>query len=243
MVSLNTELKSLIKSWGADLVGFGDISKGEERKLLTSELAHFTVAISMAVRLQPCPSYKPHDKQRDDHQKIVDNMRENEDVIQRLDVILKKTTQKLKSCGYRYFAIPPVHTADDQRFIMALYNMFPHRTAATLAGLGWIGKNGMLINGQYGPNLVWATVLTNAPITTTSPQLVNLCARCDICQKACPAGAIKGINWSRDRGNDEVIDIRACEKYMETNKARFGRPVCGICFMACPLGAKTTRAG
>ena len=41
--------------------------------------------------------------------------------------------------------------------------------AATSAGLGWIGKNGLLINREFGPRLSLVTVLTDAAIDTDMP--------------------------------------------------------------------------
>lgn len=241
MVLEEKTLRKLLHAWGADMVGVGDISKIDENEPLPEELKHFTQAISIAIRLHPTSNMSGKFDNGDDHQRMIDYMEENEDVVKKLNYIIKKVGKEIKKSGFNYLAIPPIHSVDDNRFISTLYPLFPHRTAATLAGLGWIGKNGMLINGAYGPNLVWATILTNTRFNASRPQLLSLCYGCKLCEMACPVNAIKGVNWSRAMGNNQIIDFETCETYMTLNEERFGRPVCGICFLACPIGAKTTR--
>lgn len=236
-------LKKLIREWGADLVGIADISAEEAKMALPAELMNFSRAISIAIHCRSHDSLRSKSPNEDLSELMIRYIESNQDVVASLNLILKKLCKQLKSYGSRCFALPPIHTADDRRFVTVLYPMFPHRTAATLSGLGWIGKNGMLINGEYGPNLVWATVLTNADIVPGEPQEQSLCFGCRLCQEVCPAGAILGINWSRSRGNAAVLDVTACAGQMEKNAERYGRPVCGVCFMACPMGSRHTRGG
>ena len=71
-------------------------------------------------------------------------------------------------------------------FISKLYSLFNHKMAATSAGLGWIGKNGLLISTDYGPRLSLATVLTDAPLEPDAPMEHSLCGECMLCMKHCP---------------------------------------------------------
>lgn len=241
MDSRTENLKRRIREWGADIVGIGDLTQEEEREALSGEFKHFTRAISIAIHCHTSGNSRPSQSAIDDHERMGKYIEKNEDVTKKLNLILDKTSKHIKKQGYKCLALPPVRNTDDRRFVSALFNLFPHRMAATSSGLGWIGKNGMLINGEYGPNLVWATILTDAGLAPTAPSLDSQCADCRLCQTACPVGAIPGINWRRADGNRELIDTKTCEAFMRGNAERYGRPVCGICFMACPLGAKVTR--
>jgi len=234
-------LKKLIREWGADLVGIADITTDEAKKALSAELKSFSRAISIAIRCRSHDTLRSKSDAEDLSEMMNRYIESNQDVVEKLNQIIKNTCKQLKGNGDRCFCLPPIHTADDRRFVTVLYPLFPHRTAATLSGLGWIGKNGMLINGEYGPNLVWATVLTNADIAAGQPQEQSLCFGCRLCQEMCPAGAILGVNWSRSRGNAAVLDVKACGEQMAKNSGRYGRPVCGVCFMACPMGSRHTR--
>lgn len=227
--------------WGADIVGIGDLTGKAERKVLSDEFKHFTRAISIAIHFHTSDNSGPGQPVIDDHERMGKYIEKNEDVTKKLNDILDKTSKHIKKEGYKCLALPPVRNTDDRRFVSVLFNLFPHRMAATSSGLGWIGKNGMLINGQYGPNLVWATILTDADLVPSAPMLESQCADCRLCQAACPVEAIRGINWTRAGGNRELIDIKTCEAFMRGNADKYGRPVCGICFMACPLGARVTR--
>ena len=59
--------------------------------------------------------------------------------------------------------------------------------AATSAGLGWIGKNGLLISPDHGPRLSLATVLTDARLRPDEPIEHCLCGECMLCIEHCPS--------------------------------------------------------
>ncbi len=67
----------------------------------------------------------------------------------------------------------------------------PLKGAAVKAGLGWIGKNSLLISGKYGSFQALGAILTDADISESYPLMENLCGECFICRDACPSGAIK----------------------------------------------------
>ena len=69
------------------------------------------------------------------------------------------------------------------------------RDAALSAGLGILGKNGLLINEKYGSYIFIADVVTDIPeeIIGTSPKLEHkTCEGCGICFSACPTGILSG---------------------------------------------------
>jgi epoxyqueuosine reductase QueG len=74
--------------------------------------------------------------------------------------------------------------------IVSLSEKISLKHAAELAGMGMIGRNHLLINGEYG-NLLWfSAVLTDAELTPDKKIQLVVCDDCDICVKACPAGAL-----------------------------------------------------
>jgi len=228
-----------IKKWGADLAGVADLSRGAAHEALSDEFKHFTRAISMAIHVPPGERISSDTSNHDKHVVILRHVKRNRHAVNRLNEILKILEKEFRMRRLKFLALPPVDNVVERRFTSALYKLFPHRMAATCAGLGWIGKNGMLLNSRYGPNLVWATMLTNAPLhVSEQPIAEGQCAACSICEEACPVSAIKGITWRRDMANNGLINLRACAEYMETNARVFGRPVCGVCFLSCPVGRK-----
>ena len=72
--------------------------------------------------------------------------------------------------------------------------------AARACGIGMPGRDGKVINREYGPFMRYAFIVTDAPLETNAPYAENLCDGCEACVKACPAKCIdadKGLDtWS-----------------------------------------------
>lgn len=118
----------------------------------------------------------------------------------------------------------------------------PHKTVATRAGLGWIGKNALLITLQFGACVRLASVLTQAPVPTALPVVAGRCGRCERCVSACPAHALQGAAWRAGLPREALVDIWACQQKAEAllwQRATQRDSVCGICVAVCPMGAKT----
>ena len=64
------------------------------------------------------------------------------------------------------------------------------RTWAKLSGLGWVGKNGNLINKQQGSYFFIATLITDLPLQYDDPFIRDYCGTCTRCIEACPTDAI-----------------------------------------------------
>lgn len=221
------ELKAKIMSWGASLAGFGDVSVG-----LAPELSQMPSAIAIAVRHPmhrgtfKCGSMTAYSNQYEEVDRV-------------LESVQKKIITLLKSQGWKTLAIPPDSAKSDGSFISRLYPLFPHKTAATCAGLGWIGKSGLLVNPLYGPRLSWATVLTDAPLEVCrTPYTESKCGNCSRCVNACPSSAIRDVNWKRGETAEAFIDTGACADYMTYTVRAFRKYICGMCILACPLGGK-----
>jgi epoxyqueuosine reductase QueG len=112
----------------------------------------------------------------------------------------------------------------------------PHKTVATLAGLGWIGHSAVLVTPDFGKAVRLASVLTDAPLTCAKPVQASRCGRCRACVDACPAGAITGHPWRPGIARNRLVDVDACSKKASALAAHQGIDVtiCGICVLACP---------
>jgi epoxyqueuosine reductase len=113
--------------------------------------------------------------------------------------------------------------------------VFPHKTGAVLAGLGWIGKNGLFIHKDYGPRVRLGTVLTDLVLPCDKELLEGKCGSCSRCVNSCPAYALTGNSWILGTPREDIVDAKACSEYMSKNFKHIGRgSVCGICIKVCP---------
>ena len=115
--------------------------------------------------------------------------------------------------------------------------ILPHKTAAGLSGLGWIGKNALLITEEYGSAVRLATVFTDAVFAYDKPQDSVKCKSCTVCKDACPGKAIMGVNWSPDIEQKKYYNRDMCRKTIESfvSDGIVERAICGICISSCPF--------
>jgi epoxyqueuosine reductase QueG len=139
-----------------------------------------------------------------------------------LDMAAHVVALKCMEAGYDAVPIPASQTIDweNQR------GHISHKAVAVRAGLGWIGRNNLLVTPQWGSQVRLVTVLTNAEIEPQPPESTD-CGTCRACISQCPAGAI----------GESPGDFRrmVCfEKVKEVAKlAGIGHFICGICVRAC----------
>jgi epoxyqueuosine reductase len=211
---MKTSLKRELLDHGATVVGIAGL-----RGYLSGEIAHLDRAVSIAV-----------------------DRRLNEDTLSLLMNLQKRTVRFLKVRGHRTLAIPPDSDRRNGTFISKLYSLFNHKMAATSAGLGWIGKNGLLISPSYGPRLSLATVLTDAPLRPDPPIEHCRCEECELCIVHCPSQAITGATWSRSSPFVELVSLEKCRGHKTTKRKTEGKPNCGLCINICPHGRKEPTA-
>jgi epoxyqueuosine reductase len=114
--------------------------------------------------------------------------------------------------------------------------VFAHKTAATRAGLGWIGKTALFVSPVWGPKIRLATVFTDLELPAGVPVDTGRCGRCTVCVDACPAHAGRDVRWIAGMARDELYDEKACEAYTDRFPELGG--VCGICVAVCPFGRR-----
>jgi epoxyqueuosine reductase len=102
------------------------------------------------------------------------------------------------------------------------------------AGLGWLGRHGLLITPEFGPRVRLAAVFTNIvnlPDHSNNAHswIKDYCATCGICIKKCPPSAIKEQAIQQKNGLITHIDGEICFPYFAQN---YG---CTICVKVCPF--------
>jgi epoxyqueuosine reductase QueG len=111
--------------------------------------------------------------------------------------------------------------------------IFPHKTAATCAGLGWIGKTALFVSPQFGPAVRLATVFTDLELPAGEPVTESGCGDCRACVDACPAGCGRDVLWRPGMARELLFDAGACRHHMSLFTS-VEAEICGICIAACP---------
>jgi len=141
----------------------------------------------------------------------------------------------LRALGGRAEPIPPTGSPDPTVTDWVDARVFAHKTAATQAGLGWIGKTALFVSSTLGPRVRLATVFTDVELPAGTPVTEGRCGSCRRCVEACPAGAGRDVTWSVGMRRDELLDFYACERQNASNMGTVG-DICGICVAVCPKG-------
>lgn len=142
-----------------------------------------------------------------------------------LDGIAVRVAAFLESGGFRTEAIPASQLLDWENLTGAL----SHVRLGVAAGLGFIGRNNLLVAPRFGAGIRLVSILTQAPLEPDTP-VGGECHTCRACVVACPAQAIgaAAADWNRE----------ACIAVLKDFKKRItNQHICGICVRACAEAA------
>ncbi|MCL2364275.1 MAG: hypothetical protein FWC71_06385 [Defluviitaleaceae bacterium] len=207
-MDLNHAFVKALQEEGCHIIGFADL-----RELPEECRNKLPVGIIMATTYAP---EKLWDKLSEAQRKIINDDWASDSP---LDCYNKKAKAFLKEHGYKRNTTYPT--------MQLTYKML-----ATIAGIGWIGRNTLLVSNAQGPAVRFTAVLTNAPFACGTPITASQCPpNCRLCMDACPGKAIKAEPlWARGIHRDEFFDVDACKK----NRSGCG----GACVACCPFTAK-----
>ena len=214
------ELEKILKEAGADLVGFSSL--GENRSPEHPEYGYAVTivrklsrAVIKTINGAPTMEYFQHYRATN----------------ARLDSIALDAVSFIENAGYLALPVAASQSTPDKKD--EYRGIFPHKTGAVLSGLGFIGKNGLLIT-KYGSAVRLASVLTDMPLSAQKEIKPCLCGDCQICKNACPAGAITGELYVNGAERSTIFDAKKCSEHMKTYKNIGRGAVCGICISVCP---------
>ncbi len=226
---LQKEIKKMLIENGASLVGFANING------ITMQFEQdLTCGISIAVALKPdiinqiskCPT--------------LDYYREYKRVNNLLAHLGKLTAIFLRNRGFKALDLEPTN---ERGYYVNLSTHLPHKTVATRAGLGWIGKTALLITEKYGSAIRLTSVLTDVIFDTGTPIEKSNCGSCMICVNECPGIAATGQNWNVHMRREDFFDAYRCSDTALERAKLIGvtTTICGKCIVVCPWTKKYIR--
>lgn len=221
MQRLSSELKQILLTKGASMVGFGDISE-----ILADKESCLKYGVSVVVKMTPSIVKGIHNgptKEYYEEYKRLNSL---------LDSLVSAGEEYLHGKGYKAVA----QTTTNVRELENNRTLLPHKSFATRAGIGWIGKCALLVTEEFGPAVRISSILTDAPLETGEPINTSKCGSCLVCVKACPAGAATGEGWSVKKDRDEFFNASLCKEQARMRAAKVGieKTVCGKCIEVCP---------
>jgi len=218
-----TTVTQFLKSQGADLVGFADLTP-----LSTDIRLDMPRAVSFAVALRPdIVAALHHGPTRD----YFDEYTRINALLSRLSI---EAASLLKDQGFNAISSAATNEGIDPQ---THSTRLPHKTVATLAGLGWIGRCALLVTEAFGSAVRINRVLTDAPLPTAEPITQSKCGTCDACVTACPGHAPSGTPWTPGIARDtffNAFDCRRTARQLAKERTAIEESFCGICIAVCP---------
>ena len=209
-------IRSELQGLGAELVRFVDISKlpaGRNKGFPNAVLFGLVLSARYVREVGAEPDYV--------RRRIADNYNFADDELQlkerRTDELADHLAAYLAARGYKAYSQSDGNQAatgffDGKRGETPL----PHKTIASLAGMGWIGKNNLLVTPEFGSAVCLGTVLTDAPLKTVLHEtLPSRCGDCRVCADICAVKSLKGRAWSVHSTREEMLDASKCNTCMK----------------------------
>ena len=220
------QLKAALLDRGASLVGFADLNEippdvRHSKRFAVSIAVALDAAIVANIRAGPNQEYYSEYKRAN----------------ALLSYLGKYAASMIRDYGHQAISTEPTNVGIDPA---THSTALPHKTVATRAGLGWIGKCALLVTEEYGSAVRITTVLTDAELKTTTQVDHSLCGDCMVCVDLCPARAPTGKNWNVSLHRDLFFNAFACRRVAKelAGKAGIDATICGICISVCPWTVK-----
>lgn len=229
-------IEDFILAQGIDIVGFSNINDyslyykriknkgvlyyGEDKTLeyinLTNKIDNPKLIISVGV------SY---------HQKEKVTLNKNEVTYSKISYGIDYHTYLYEKINYLIEYLKTLK-GDLQYYVNVDNRLLDDRFFAYQCGLGFYGKNGMLINPKLGSEVVYGTIVCDLDLVVNNKIIPDGCLTCNICQKACPTNSLK---------KDYVLHFPTCLSYLSQSKELYQADKhsmsiygCDICNNCCP---------
>jgi epoxyqueuosine reductase QueG len=211
------DIKDFARELGFDLAGIADVTALRGDFLLEpGSRERFPLAVSLGKGLSDA---------------VLDDIRDHPTSIyfhhyRQMNFFLDRgallVADRIQKSGFRSLAVAASQIVDwdKQRAHLS------HKHVGRAAGLGWFGRNNLLVNPELGSRFRLVTVLTDMPLEPDRP-LDRDCGPCQACAAACPARAIKDTR--------EAFDHLACYETLKDfrKKGYTTQFICGICVRDC----------
>ena len=218
-----SDLEAMAKELGASVFGVcevGELAEGFHPEI-GGRSKTLPYAVAIGIEIQPAVletlEGRPNELYKS-HYRMTNS---------RLDEISFRLAQTILHTGHSALPIPASK-------VLSRYPMIGHvnhREIAFKAGLGWRGKNNLLVSPQFGSRLRLTTVLTDLRLEA-DPVSDQTCGRCRACRRMCPAEAIGETpgEFSLEKCREQVARF--------SKERDFGLMICGLCLNHCPVRAK-----
>lgn len=229
MKYFNQEIETELKRQGAELIRFVDIShlsETQNRQLPNAVVFTLPLTAKYIETVFNTPDYVQ--SRVDDNYNFDDD--EYSQTEHKAGEIADELAGLLASKGYKAISQSDAGLLADGVFnFETKESVLPHKTVAILGGLGWIGKNNLLITPEYGAAQCLGTVLTDAPLDTLlHDPLLPKCGKCNICRDICEKKVLRGTTWNTTISRDDMVDVYGCS-------------TCLKCLVHCPRTKKYVR--
>lgn len=218
-MNIQEQLVKLFKDNGVADVGFACVNDGPfgEKSYAVSIVVKLSDAVIDEITDEPTHTYFHHYRT----------------VNAFIDRVILQAGFLLEQNGYKYIPVGASQSINKDGWN---YNgRYSHKKAASIAGLGGIGKNSLFLHKRFGARVRLGTLFTDCPFECEEKPYVSPCTECNLCVENCPSGAISGKLWQEGMKREEVFSPEKCSEYMKNKFKHIGRgAVCGICMKVCP---------
>lgn len=117
-------------------------------------------------------------------------------------------------------------------------SILPLKLAAIRAGIGWQGKNSLLITKKYGSFLALGGIITDAQFNFKNQQETDYCQKCNLCMTVCPLRAIESpYQLNSDKCLCKLLQL---DEFSEITQSVMENRIgdCEICQDICPWNKK-----
>ena len=212
------EIKAILGAMGVDVMGIARLAAYDREIIGLGDriLDTYGFAVSLGLVLPkgvldtlfdgPTPFYQHHYRQ----------------VNYRLDMTAYLFAREIEKKGHGALPFAASQMVDWQN----QKGHISHKHIGVAAGVGWIGRNNLLVHPRFGARVRYTTVLVDMDLAADEP-LDRACGECAACVAICPASAIK-----EEPGD---FDHRGCFAMLQQfkNKRNLGHHLCGLCVKAC----------
>ena len=211
MTDARTTVQNLCASFNIEIVGFGSVPENITILEIDQHLPRVIVfgyvlsgSVLATIKDRPTLLYKHHYKTMN----------------WLLDQTAFHFARAIEQQGHAAIAIPASQLVDWRSH----KGHISHRHLGQAAGLGHIGRSGLLVHPRYGARVRYASILTDMEFLPDPPASTT-CGSCKKCIAACPAHAI----------SEDAMDIHRCYEQLNQFAAMrgIGQHICGVCVKVC----------